>query len=148
MTSNLNFLELVNEAPKLPVRKTIRWQGGLPSLTNKEIISKPGVQKLLEVVMSMDYEGEGDPKGLEPELFGHSKMEVMMLRLARKAAAGDEWAVKLVTERLLGKPKQTTENINANLTFDNYPDFLEAVGVNVVDAELLEQGTETAENTP
>lgn len=58
---------------------------------------------LLEV-----YEGE------DPKFWGKTKLEAGMSLLADRVSAGDPSEINNVLNRVLGLPKQSTENVNVN----------------------------------
>ena len=87
------------------VRKGIKWVNNIPVPVTREAVSTAATKEMIQVAISLPYEGEGDPDGLEPELFGYNKLEVMCIRLARRAASGDLAAANVVLDRILGRPK-------------------------------------------
>lgn len=106
-------------------RKLIKWVNGVPLPVDSDINianDKIKIKQIMEAAASLPYQGEGSFIGLEPELFGHTKIEVMMIRLMRRAAAGDLDAVKIVLDRLMGKPEQLSKTYSVKGT---YKDFLE-----------------------
>ena len=72
----------------------------------------------------MTYTQEDDILGIYPELYGLSYVEAATIQLARQAANGDQKAIEMLLDRNIGKPKQTNENKNMNMT---YQDFLDAI---------------------
>ena len=58
--------------------------------------------------------------------------EVMIVKLARSAAGGDQEATSMLLDRVLGRPKQSVESKNLSMT---YADVLKekAARANVVD---------------
>lgn len=115
-------------------RKLIRWVDGVPLPVDTDVVvagDKEIIKKVLEAAVALPYEGEGDAFNLWPELFGHTKLEVMMIRLARQAAGGDQDAIKIILDRLMGKPEQLSKSMEVTGT---YKEFL----------ELLKKKEETA----
>ena len=53
------------------------------------------------------------------ELAGMTNIEAAALNLARRAALGDGSDVDRLLDRLVGKPKQSSETVNLNLTLDD-----------------------------
>lgn len=111
---------------KMVRRKLIKWVNGVPLPVDSEILinNKDTVRDIIAAAASLPYEGEGSFLGLEPELFGHTKLEVAMIRLMRRAAGGDLDAVKIVLDRLMGKPEQLSKTFEVKGT---YKDFLEVL---------------------
>lgn len=115
-----------NPPDKLVRRKLIKWVDGVPLPVDSEIhiTDKEVVKKVLQAAASLPYEGEGGFPGLDPELFGHTKLEVAMIRLMRQAAGGDLEAIKIILDRLMGKPEQLSKSLEVKGT---YKDFLEVL---------------------
>lgn len=79
--------------------------------------------QLLKQVVPSDVLLEiGFPAGLTDEETTFEK--VIALRLIENACKGDNTAIRDLLDRLYGKPVQTNENINANLS---YYDFLKTI---------------------
>lgn len=114
-------------APAGVRRKLIKWVNGVPLPVDSEIIpaDKDNVKKLMEAAASLPYEGEGSWLGLEPELFGHTKLEVMMIRLMKQAASGDMDAIKIVLDRLMGKPEQISKSMEVTGTYKEFLELLD-----------------------
>ncbi len=62
--------------------------------------------------------------GIDIEFEGLSNAEVAMIRLADSAAHGNQKAIDMLQDRIVGKPMVSTENKNINIT---YEDFLDAI---------------------
>ena len=59
-------------------------------------------------------------------LDGRTKMDEIAMVLTEKATAGDLAAVSEILDRVLGKAKQTTENLNVTTTFGDWLSALKA----------------------
>ena len=107
-------------------RKLIRWVNGVPLPVDSEIIidNKETVKSIIRAAAALPYGSDDDPLGLYPELFGYSKLEVAMIKLMRQAAKGDLDAIKIVLDRLMGKPEQLSQSVAVTGT---YKDFLETL---------------------
>lgn len=139
-----------NERPPLMggvCRKLIKWVNGVPLPVDCEIniSGKDSIRQIIEAAASLPYEGEGAFYDQDPELFGHSKIEVAMIRLMRQAAAGDQDAIKIILDRLMGKPEQLSKTVSVHGT---YEDFLKVLakkdGIEVEDikeGEVVEPET-------
>lgn len=99
-------------------QKLIKWVNGIPVPITEPLLQKEQVKDLALAALSLPYEGEGDYLGLEPELFGHTKGEVMMIRLAKHAAAGDKDAIKILLDRILGRPEQSTKSLSVKMSYE------------------------------
>lgn len=93
-----------------------------------ENISPQSVKQLATSALSLPYEGEYDEslgiKVVEERFTGMSNAEVMWVKIAEKAAAGDLSAAGLILDRVLGKPKQSVESTSMTLS---YPEYLELI---------------------
>jgi hypothetical protein len=81
------------------------------------MLTKPQIETLAAVALSLPYD---DPLGLDPEFDGMTNAEVMMVRMARKAAAGDLSVASELLDRVLGRPKQSVESKSLNLTYEDF----------------------------
>jgi len=108
-------------------RTMIKWVNGMPEPAY-ENISPQSVKQLATSALSLPYEGEYDEdlgiKVVEERFAGMSNAEVMWVRIAEKAAAGDLSAAGLILDRVLGKPKQSVESTSMTLS---YPEYLELI---------------------
>lgn len=106
-------------------RTMIQWVNGVPEPTYGNI-NPSSIKQLAAITLALPYEGDyNEELGIfikEPRFEGMSNAEVMWVRVAEKAAAGDLDAAKLILDRVLGKPKQSVETTTMTLT---YPEFLE-----------------------
>jgi hypothetical protein len=147
-------------------RRVITWTPeGLPVPTSQPLLSKRGIEELASVALSLPYvvpqpelppepapeapltvtekyERERDAildkYHAEVEKFaGMTNAEVMMVRQAEKAANGDSGAANDILDRVLGKPKQSVESKNLNLTYEDMLKEKAARASEVVDAEVV-----------
>ncbi len=100
----------------------IEWVDGVPVPTEREIVTKEAVAQLPLTVISLPYkrtelEVEFD---IDLEYEGLTNGEVMMLEIAKSAARGDHRAADMLLDRILGKPKMTSENTNLNVSYQDY----------------------------
>ncbi len=110
----------------VPIQATsIKWVNGVPEPFVKSI-NPTSIKTLATTALSMPYQGEYsselDTFIMEPRFEGMTNAEVMWIRTAEKAAAGDLAATNLILDRVLGKPKQSVESMSMTMT---YPEFLE-----------------------
>lgn len=108
---------------------------GLPVPTNVPALSKNAVEELATTALSLPYE---DPLGLPSEFDGMTNAEVMMIRMARKAAAGDVDTAVHLLDRVLGRPKQSVESKSLRLTYEDYLKEMAAAGADTNSAETAE----------
>lgn len=103
----------------------IQWVNGVPEPTYGNI-NPSSIKQLATTALSLPYEGDYNEElginVIDPRFEGMSNAEVMWVRMAEKAAAGDIDAAKTILDRVLGKPKQSVETTTMTLT---YPEFLE-----------------------
>ncbi len=116
----------------------VRWENGVPVPVIGAAMTKHQITQLLAVAATTPFRGDPDP--LNPGEFlpiplefmrddgtPMSNGEVALIRLARRAASGDDKATTELLDRLLGKPKQQTENLNMSMTLEEYLDSLPGV---------------------
>lgn len=106
-------------------RTMIQWVNGIPEPSYGSI-NPSSIKQLATATLGLPYEGVyNEELGIfieEPRFKGMSNAEVMWVKIAEKAAAGDLEAAKMILDRVLGKPKQSVETTTMTLT---YPEFLE-----------------------
>lgn len=79
------------------------------------------IGNLAAAALSAPYD---DPLGLEPQYAGMTCGEVNMAKRAQRAAAtGSLVEGEALLDRAIGKPKNSSENVNVNLS-GNYEGFL------------------------
>lgn len=121
----------------------IKWTPeGLPVPTSVPTISKQALTQLADVALSLPYT---DPLGIDKEFEGMTNAEVMMIRLARRAAGGDMAAAESLLDRVLGRPKQSVESKSLRLSYEDFiKERAAAAGreppsdERVVDAEVID----------
>lgn len=130
MTSTSNHGN--NNLPASPKTggKYIEWVDGRPMPRYAQPLNKQQMSELVTAALSTEYEGDIDPETGEPCNFdsryrGMTKAEVMALRLADRAAAGDNKATTEVLDRVLGKPKQSVETVGVKMTYHDFLEMLE-----------------------
>ena len=115
--------------------RVLTWVNGVPSVGDAPILQETSLRQLVPAVLSLPYIGRMvtttdidlgpvDVREIEPEFLGMTNGEVMLIKLAQKAAAGDGDTAFRLLERVLGKPRQQTENLNVNTTYAEYLDDL------------------------
>jgi len=100
------------------------WRDGLPYPVIVEPFTKASATSLVAAAAASMYKPKNDTDE-EQRFQGMTLMEVTMVRLAEKAADGNFDATVHMLDRLAGKPKQETQNVNVNVT---YQDYLDKVG--------------------
>lgn len=106
----------------------MRWENNLPVPEYTPPVTKEAVNQMSLTALSLPYEGEYDPVSdsyvVEPEFEGRTNLEVAFIRRARKAAGGDSKELDALLDRVLGKPKQSTETVQMRMSYTQYLDFL------------------------
>jgi len=126
--------------PAVPHKRMITWDEitGLPVPTDVPILEKPQVEALALTTLALPYstpplavgatEGEIEfHKELleqEKEFVGMNNGEVMMVRMARAAASGDLSAADKLLDRVLGKPKQSSEVKTLSISYEQFMENL------------------------
>lgn len=100
--------------------KFIKWVDGMPVPVCRQVINKTSVKKLAESVLSIPYILDIADKDLE----GLPIAEVMLIKLAQRAAGGDMEALNTLLDRVIGKPKQFSESVTMKVS---YQEFLEQI---------------------
>jgi len=126
-------------------RRMIVWgPDGVPRPESVPMLSPKAIEDLSITALSLPYK----PDPLAPsdkEFEGMTNAEVMLVRLARTAAGGSLAATETLLDRVLGRPKQSIESKNVNVS---YADVLkekadraaaEAKGNGTVDCEVVPQ---------
>lgn len=102
-------------------RRLVQWdeKTGQPIVSTEMVLTKNQIQDAITAAVSQPYH---DPENKEPQFAGMTNMEVMLIKMVRSAArTGDSKDAGAILDRILGKPKQTTETT----TFAaNYQDYL------------------------
>ena len=84
-------------------------------------VTKLSVSETLAAAANLPYIAINDTQD-EKRFEGRTNIEVSSIRLAEKAASGNLEAVNQMLDRILGKPKQETQNLNVNVTYQDYLD--------------------------
>ena len=78
------------------------------------------------VAMDEPYTGTYDPVVgqyiIEPEFEGLTCQQVIIRKARRNAISGDQAAINAWLDRVIGKPKQSVENLNVGVTLQEYLD--------------------------
>lgn len=98
-------------------RRMIVWgPDGVPRPESVPMLSPKNVEDLASTALSLPY--KTDPFSVSDEEFvGMTNAEVMLVRMARLAAGGDLSAANVLLDRVLGKPKQSIESKNVNVSY-------------------------------
>ena len=108
-------------------QKIIKWVDGVPLPAFQVLLKSSGVQELPLTVLSLPY--KRTPQEIEKEIdVEFSEMtngEVAMIRVARQAAGGDLEALKILLDRILGKPKFQAEIKSLHVTYQDFLDEIE-----------------------
>ena len=102
----------------------IVWEEGVPRVKLQTMVTKEVLTDLPVAALSLPYKRSDKDIFLERELEfeGKTNAEVMNIRLARKAAAGNTDAAKTIQDRILGKPKQQVESHSITETYSQWLD--------------------------
>jgi len=102
----------------------IVWEEGVPRVKLQTMVTKEVLTDLPVAALSLPYKRSDKDIFLERELEfeGKTNAEVMNIRLARKAAAGNTDAVKTIQDRILGKPRQQVESHSITETYSQWLD--------------------------
>lgn len=109
-------------------RRIVSWDmtTGEPVVRTVQVFTKAQVSEIAMAAASLPYAEPGDELavelGLPPsEFYGRPILEVMLIRQARNAArTGDSQEVERVLDRLVGKPKQTSESHRITETYEEF----------------------------
>ena len=104
------------------LEQKIEWVDNKPVAKYNPIIDKDAVADLPLAVMGVRYERTPLEIELEidEEFEGLTLGEVMMLRLAYRAARGSRKATNDLLDRVLGKPKSTAEVKTVTFDYNDY----------------------------
>ncbi len=119
------------------LEQVIKWVGSKPVTTYTEIITKEAVAELPLAVLGTKYQRTPleIELGIDEDLEGLTLAEVMMLRVGRSAARGNQWAVREMMDRVLGKPKSTAEVTSVKI---NYEDYLKKIALKDADFTVVD----------
>ena len=103
-------------------QRIIKWIDGKPVPVDREIISKEAIAQLPATALSLPYKRTDleIELGIDEDFDGMTNGEVMMVVMANDAARGNHKAADMLLDRILGKPKMTTENKNLNISYEQY----------------------------
>lgn len=99
------------------------YKGNIPYVVDTEPYTKQSAAALIASAGSVTYVPKDDTED-ETRFDGMELMEVAIIRLMEKAAKGDFDSTNSILDRILGKPKQETQNVNVNVTYADYLDSL------------------------
>ncbi len=95
-------------------RRMIIWTPeGVPMPSSSPLLSKQNIEDLATTALSLPYTGG------EEEFASMTNAEVMLVRLARAAAGGDQSAAEALMDRVLGRPKQSVESKSFRMTYED-----------------------------
>lgn len=102
----------------------IDWKDGKPVVVYKEMLTKEVIADLPVATLSTPYQRTDKEifLNIDPEFENKTNAEVMHIRLARKAAGGSMEAIKILQDRILGKPKQEIETRKLTMSYADYLD--------------------------
>lgn len=105
--------------------KEIEFRNGIPYPVYREPFTNEAVKTAVLNSLSLQYNpltlpGTDDILPGEDRFIGATKLEVIMHRVSDRAAHGDMEAVNFIYDRILGKPKQQTENINVAVNYQQF----------------------------
>ena len=100
----------------------IAWVDGVPIVEYRQMLTVDILNDLPIAALSLPYKRTAKQKFLDREIEfeGMTNAEVMSIRLARRAAAGEMEAIKTIQDRILGKPKQQIESRSITETYTQY----------------------------
>lgn len=101
------------------------WRDNIPYVVDREPTTRQSLSALIAGATVLPYEHPKERKPDEERFKGLSNVEVLAIRLAEKAANGDYDATNQVLDRILGKPKQETQNVTVSVTYADYLDNLD-----------------------
>ena len=97
-------------------RRLTAWSpDGTPIVKVVPFMTKAQIGDITAAAISLPYEGP------EPEYQGQTNAEVMLTKVAKRAAfSADIEDVELLLDRSIGKAKQLTENLKVTVTYEDY----------------------------
>ena len=100
----------------------IDWGSGEPIVVYREMLTKEVISDLSIAALSLPYRRTDKEivLGQNIEFEGKSNAEVMHILLARKAASGSIEAIKMLQDRILGKPMQQIKSLKITETYTEY----------------------------
>lgn len=93
---------------------------GEPVVSTVPTFTKAQIKNAILAAIALPYEPvAGDPK--EESYRGLSNLEVMLIKQARNAArTGDVFEVEKLLDRVIDKPKQTSESVRVEVGYEDY----------------------------
>lgn len=109
------------------IKRSYKWIDGQPVLYDERIpvIRGERYRDLAVLALNLPYQGKPDSadpsyRVVEPEFKGLTNVEVMFIRMARDAAAGDREAFEKLNDRINGKPRVNVASVQANMSYAEY----------------------------
>ncbi len=90
-------------------------------MINKEAVTDLPLTVLSLPYLRTDFEKE---MNLDERFEGMTNAEVAMILIAEAAANCDQKALDMLQDRVVGKPKMTSENKNINMTYEDLLDVI------------------------
>lgn len=122
-------------------QRLVTWDAqGNPLVKNVAVFTKAQVSEVAMAAASQLYVDPNDELAIElgippSEFYGMTNLEVMLIKQARWAAeSGETDVIEKVLDRLIGRPKQSSESHHVHET---YEEALKRIGGKVVDAEVV-----------
>jgi len=109
----------------------ITWdENGMPVLEDVPPRTEDGMKKITHTLLSSPYQGHIDEETGEVLFFeglaGMTHAEALQRILIGKAINGSIKSTEILFDRAYGKPKQQTENVNLNMSYEDFLDRLAA----------------------
>lgn len=95
-------------------------ESGVPEVTTAPMVTRSQVNDAITAALALPY--EPDPRIVGDEAFrGMTNLEVMMRKRARLAArTGEDGPSESLLDRMMGKPKTTSENLSVSVDYVAY----------------------------
>jgi hypothetical protein len=110
----------------------IEAPGGIIVPINRTRVSAKEVFTAIQDALATDYDG------LNPRMSGLSKNEAAMMSLANKAQDGDIESIKYLHDRMMGKPVQSTFNLNATADLKDFLSELSQKDAPISDEDVFD----------
>lgn len=127
-----NSIPSSEQPMQLPMRRLLSFdENGVPQVIHKQIetTNRAMVDSVNFSALFLPYKGQKVPNPdnpdqlyyeVEPEFEGMTNLEVAATRAAQLAANGDMGALKMLLERVAGKPVEKSMNLTAQTTLSEY----------------------------
>ena len=100
-------------------RRIVKWVDGIPAVSDVPIITKSQLQDLYAAAIAETFHC-ADPLDPDFQYDGMTCAEVMVRKQIRLAAmSGLREDVEGIMDRIMGKPKQSTETTKLSLTYED-----------------------------